>query len=62
VIATSHGHQVVLDDDKDELRLVHGNGPSIVIGKDAITIKVGGKQIVLSESGCNINDGNFEVT
>ena len=41
VITTSHGHQVVLDDDKDELRLEHGNGPSIVLAKDKITIKVG---------------------
>jgi uncharacterized protein involved in type VI secretion and phage assembly len=62
VIATSHGHQVVLDDDKDELRLEHGNGPSIVIAKDKITIKVGSKQIELSDSGCDVNSGNLKVT
>jgi uncharacterized protein involved in type VI secretion and phage assembly len=60
-ITTSKGHQIVLDDDKDELRLEHGSGPSIVIAKDKITIKVGGKQIVLNDSSCNINDGNLEI-
>ncbi len=62
VITTSHGHQIVLDDDKDELRLEHGNGPSIVITKDKITIKVGTKQIELSDSACDINSGNLKVT
>lgn len=62
VITTSHGHQIVLDDDKDELRLEHGNGPSIVIAKDKITIKVGSKQIELTDSACDINNGNLKVT
>ncbi|MEO8845432.1 MAG: phage baseplate assembly protein V [Kofleriaceae bacterium] len=62
VITTSHGHQIVLDDDKDELRLEHGNGPSIVMTKDKITIKVGSKQIVLDDSSCNVNNGNLKVT
>jgi uncharacterized protein involved in type VI secretion and phage assembly len=62
VITTSHGHQVVLDDDKDELRLEHGNGPSIVIAKDKITIKVGSKQLVLDESALDVNNGNLKVT
>jgi hypothetical protein len=32
------------------------------IAKDRITLKVGGKQIELTEAGCNINNGNLEVT
>ncbi|MFT3692975.1 MAG: phage baseplate assembly protein V [Kofleriaceae bacterium] len=60
-ITTSHGHQIVLDDDKDELRLEHGNGPSIVIAKDKITIKVGSKQIVLDGSAMDVNNGNLKV-
>jgi uncharacterized protein involved in type VI secretion and phage assembly len=62
VLATSHGHQIVLDDDNDELRLEHGNGPSIVMTKDKITLKVGSKQIELSDSGVDINSGNLKVT
>jgi uncharacterized protein involved in type VI secretion and phage assembly len=62
VITTSHGHQIVLDDDKDQIRFEHGNGPSIVMEKDKITIKVSGKTIVLDGNGCNINNGNLKVT
>jgi uncharacterized protein involved in type VI secretion and phage assembly len=62
VITTSHGHQIVLDDDKDEIRLEHGNGPSIVIAGDKITIKVGSKQLVLDDSALDVNSGNLKVT
>jgi uncharacterized protein involved in type VI secretion and phage assembly len=62
VITTSKGHQIVLDDDKNELRLEHGSGPSIVIAKDKITIKVGTKQIELSDKAVDINNGNLKVT
>jgi uncharacterized protein involved in type VI secretion and phage assembly len=62
VITTSHGHQIVLDDENDELRLEHGNGPSIVIAKDKITITVGGKKIELSDQGLDVNSGNLKVT
>jgi uncharacterized protein involved in type VI secretion and phage assembly len=62
VITTSHGHQIVLDDDKDELRLEHGNGPSIVLTKDSITIKVGSKKIVLDDNALDVNSGNLKVT
>jgi hypothetical protein len=62
VIATSHGHQLVLDDDADEIRIEHGNGPSIVIAKDSITITVDSKKIVLDGNGLKVNDGALEVT
>jgi uncharacterized protein involved in type VI secretion and phage assembly len=62
VIATSHGHQVVLDDNKDEIRIEHGNGPSIVMSKSSITIKVQSKKIVLDANGMRVNDGALEVT
>jgi len=62
VIATSHGHQIVLDDDKDEIRIEHGKGPSIVMTKDSITIKVKSKKIVLDGSGMHVNDKALEVT
>jgi uncharacterized protein involved in type VI secretion and phage assembly len=62
VIATSHKHQIVLDDDKDEIRIEHGKGPSIVMSKSSITIKVDGKKIVLDSRGMHVNDGALEVT
>lgn len=62
VLATSHGHQYVLDDDKDEIRIEHGKGPKIVITGDSITLQVKGKKLVLDASGLNVNDGALEVT
>ncbi|MGN6105671.1 MAG: phage baseplate assembly protein V [Kofleriaceae bacterium] len=62
VLATKHGHQVVLDDERDELRLEHGRGPSIVIDEEKITLRVGGKTLVLDEHGLTVNDGALEVT
>ena len=45
MIASSHGHQIVLDDDNDELRLEHGGGPSLVPGRRiSITLQVGGQE------------------
>lgn len=61
VFATSHGHQLVLDDDNDELKLIHGSGPSIVITQSDITLTVGSHKIVIGSDGVTINDGAFKV-
>lgn len=61
VFATSKKHKLVLDDKAGEVRLEHGEGPSITLTKDDITIKVGSKKIVVTSSGININEGQFEV-
>lgn len=61
VVATSHGHQIVLDDDKDEIRLEHGSGPSITITKDSITLQVKSKKLVLDAKGLDVNGGALEV-
>lgn len=62
VIATKRGHQIVLDDDKDEIRIENGKGPSIVIGTDSITLEVSGKKIVLSKEGLDVNNKALKVT
>ncbi len=61
VLATSGGHKVILDDGKKELRLLHSGGAEITMTDNDITLKVGSKQIVLSASGVNINNGALEV-
>lgn len=61
-IITSAGHRLVLDDEAGEIRLEHGDGPKIVLGRDSITIEVGGQTIDLSRSRVSINNGNLEVT
>jgi uncharacterized protein involved in type VI secretion and phage assembly len=61
VLATSHGHQVVLDDDKDEIRIEHGSGPKITITKDSITLEVKSKKLVLDGKALDVNNGALEV-
>lgn len=61
VLVTSGGHQLILDDDQNQIRLVHAGGAEIALTDSDITIKVNGTQIVLSSRGVNINNGAFEV-
>lgn len=62
VFATSEGHKLVFDDEAGEVRLEHGDGPSITLTGDEITLTVGRKTIVLSSSGMKVNDGALEVS
>lgn len=61
VLVTPGGHQLVLDDGEQKLRLCHSGGANLTMTKDVITLKIGQTQIVLSSSGVNINNGAFEV-
>lgn len=58
---TTAGHQLVLDDDANEIRLVHADGPSITIKGNEILIKVGNKQISVG-STVSVNNGSLEVS
>ncbi len=62
LLATSNGHQVILDDANGEVSLKHGDGPSIVMTSSDITLQVGAKKIVISSTGVDINQGALEVT
>jgi uncharacterized protein involved in type VI secretion and phage assembly len=61
VLVTPGGHQLVLDDDKHQLQLLHSGGAELTMTNNDITLKIGQTQIVLSSSGVNINNGAFEV-
>jgi hypothetical protein len=62
VLATTGGLKIVLDEDADELRLVHGGGAEIVLSADEIRLEIAGKSLVLSATGLSVNDGALEVT
>jgi uncharacterized protein involved in type VI secretion and phage assembly len=62
IFATTGGHRIVLDDDANEVRIEHADGASIVLTDSDLTLKLGGKQIVISSTSVNINKGNLEVT
>jgi uncharacterized protein involved in type VI secretion and phage assembly len=61
VLVTTGGHQLILDDDRNEIRLKHAGGAEIVMTDNDITIKIGSQQIVLASGSVNINNGAFEV-
>lgn len=77
VLATTHGHQLILDDQEDRIRLVHADGAELTLtGQDVrvsigsteitlsdgeIELKVGGSRITVSTSGVSVNDGALEV-
>jgi hypothetical protein len=62
VFATAGGLKLILDEDAEEIRLEHGDGPKIVITDSDITLSVGSKKIVVSSSSVSVNDGALEVT
>lgn len=62
LLATSGGHQVLIDEDADEIKLVHPGGGELVIGSDKITISIGQAEIKLTSSEVVINSGMVKVT
>jgi len=60
-LVTSKGHKIIVDDEKDEMKLVHGAGAEIAMTKDKITLKIGSSQIVLSARGVDINNGAMVI-
>ncbi|MEJ2607260.1 MAG: phage baseplate assembly protein V [Anaerolineales bacterium] len=61
VLVTSGGHQLVLDDDANEIKLVHAGGAELKMSDSELSIKIGSTQIVLSSSGASVNNGSLEV-
>ena len=62
VLATSNGHKLVLDEERNEIRLEHGSGPKIVLTDSEISLEVGGKKISITSSSVTVNGGSLEVT
>jgi len=62
LLATSAGHQILVDEEADEIKLVHPGGAELVIGSDEITISIGETEIKLSSSEVTINSGMAKIT
>ena len=61
-IVTSQGHRIILNDDKNEIKLVHDKGSEISLTNDNIIIKIGPTQIILSKTqGVDINNGALVI-
>lgn len=62
LIATTAGHQVLIDEDADEIKLVHPGGAELTLGASEITLSLGGCKITVSATEVNINNGMVKVT
>lgn len=63
VVVSKNGHQVVLDDEADELRLKHGAvaGPEVVLRGDEIVLTMGACEITISNTSISLNQGQIKV-
>lgn len=54
---TTKGHKLFLDDDKDEIHLLHSDGAEMTMTGDDITIKIGDTSIKLTSSDLTLQVG-----
>ncbi len=67
VLTTTAGHQLVLDDDADEVKLLYAKGADagggeIVMNSSGITLKFGQCEIAIGQAEININNGMVKIT
>lgn len=61
VIVSENGHTVVLDDESDELKLVHASGPEIRLSAREIVLSCGACEIRIGTDDISLNNGLIKV-
>jgi phage baseplate assembly protein gpV len=61
VIVSEKGHKLILDDDADEVKLVHGSGPEIKLTASEIVLTCGACEIRISNENISLNNGLIKV-
>ncbi|KEF42623.1 MAG: hypothetical protein ER33_05000 [Cyanobium sp. CACIAM 14] len=63
VIVSEHGHRIILDDENDTLKLVHGGpaGAEISLSGDAIVLSIGACDIEISATSISLNQGQIKI-
>jgi hypothetical protein len=61
VLVSEKGHKLVLDDENDELLLVHGSGPQIKLTGDEIVLSCGACEIKISNDDISLNSGQIKI-
>jgi len=61
VIVSEHGHKVILDDEADEVKLVHGSGPEIKLTATEIVLVCGACEIKISNDNISLNSGQIKI-
>jgi phage baseplate assembly protein gpV len=61
VIVSEKGHKLILDDDADEVKIVHGSGPEIKMTATEIVLTCGACEIKISNENISLNNGLIKV-
>lgn len=61
VIVSEKGHQVILDDDSNEVKVVHGSGPEIKLTATEIVLSCGAFELKISNTEISLNNGLIKV-
>ncbi len=61
VLVSEKGHKLILDDEKDELELVHGSGPKIKMTGDEIVLSCGSCEIKIANDNISLNNGQIKI-
>jgi hypothetical protein len=61
VIVSEQGHKLILDDEADEVKLVHGSGPEIKLTATEIVIACGACEIRISNDNISLNSGQIKI-
>ena len=61
VIVSEKGHQVVLDDAADEVKVVHSGGPEIKMTSSEVVITVGSCELKITNTEISLNNGLIKV-
>jgi hypothetical protein len=62
LLATAAGHQIVIDEDADEIKLVHPGGAEVKLSASEITLTLGSCTLKITTTEINLNDGMVKVT
>jgi hypothetical protein len=61
VIVSENGHTVILDDDSNEVKVVHGGGPEIRMTGSDIVLTVGACELRITSTEISLNNGMVKV-
>jgi len=62
LLATSAGHQILIDEDADEIRFEHPGGAKISLQSDKIVLSLGTSEVEIGTSEIKINQGIAKFT
>lgn len=60
-LVTTKGHKLVLDDDENEIHLLHSKGAEIKMTEDDITLTIGGTEIKLTKNDMTLKSGSGQI-